>query len=95
MVPEYALSLVISFAFTGILYLWRKPKINLHRLAKLLAIEALIAFIWDLIAVARGWWSFIHPDMLLGPYVLWLPVEEIFFFVAVTLGVIVMWESLG
>lgn len=89
---EYLLSLLISSLFTLLLYEWKRPPINWRRLIKLVAIEGTIALSWDLIAVWRGWWSFINPQFLIGVYFLWLPIEEVLFFIAVTIGVVVMWE---
>lgn len=47
--------------------------------------------VWDVIATARGDWSF-NPDFLLGINIFNLPLEEIFFFITVPYSMIFLYE---
>jgi lycopene cyclase domain-containing protein len=97
MAAEYFISLLVSACVSIALYLVlrrREWRLRWGVIGKLVAIEVGMAFLWDLVAVWRGWWSFTNPQFLVGVYVLWLPVEEVLFFVAVTVGVVILYEYL-
>jgi len=49
-------------------------------------------WIWDVVATARGHWSF-NPDYVLGLWLLGMPIEEWLFFVVITFVSIFTWES--
>ncbi|MER3523880.1 MAG: hypothetical protein C4326_07370 [Ignavibacteria bacterium] len=57
-----------------------------------LAVISFVYWIWDLIAAARGHWSF-NPHYVIGVWVLELPLEEYLFFPVVAFVSIFVWES--
>jgi lycopene cyclase domain-containing protein len=61
--------------------------------ATLLPVVAVFGF-WDVVASHRGhwWWS---PDFVTGVSLLWLPLEEWLFFLAIPLCVLLTYEVLN
>jgi lycopene cyclase domain-containing protein len=48
--------------------------------------------VWDIIATARGHWSF-NPSYVLGLTIAGMPIEEWLFFVVVSFVSVFTWES--
>lgn len=91
---EYAAVLLATLA--GPLLLSRDKNISLwkhHRaLLTTLAVVSFVYWIWDVIATARGHWSF-NPRYVIGVWFLDLPLEEYLFFPIVAFVSIFVWES--
>jgi lycopene cyclase domain-containing protein len=91
---EYAAVLAATLFFP--LILSRDPELGLYRhagaLALTLAAVAVPYWIWDVVATARGHWSF-NPEYTLGAGILGMPVEEWLFFLVVPFVAIFTWES--
>ena len=81
------LTLPLEFAFRARVY--RRPR----RLVRALAIPVVVFVVWDLIAIARGHWTFA------GRYVTgWdlpggLPVEELAFFLVIPVCALLTFEA--
>lgn len=91
---EYAVVLVAVLAFPLVLSFDKKLRIrgNGRALGATLVIVSFPYWIWDLMAIARGHWSF-HPDRILGAAMLGMPVEEWLFFPVLTFVSVFTWES--
>lgn len=91
---EYLL-LLVCIAFFPVL-LSRDPNIGLYRhwkpLWKSILIVSAVFWVWDVIATARGHWSF-NPRFVLGVSILGMPLEEWLFFIVVVFVSIFTWES--
>jgi len=78
------------------LILSRDPKLGLtahwKTMAASMGIVSAVFWVWDVIATARGHWSF-NDLYVLGVRILGMPVEEWLFFVVVTFVSIFTWES--
>ncbi|GGK12437.1 lycopene cyclase [Pilimelia terevasa] len=68
----------------------RRPR----RLALVLLAATAPFVVWDLVALARGHWSF-APGRTVGLTVAGLPVEELLFFVVVPVCALLTYEALG
>lgn len=91
---EYLLVLLAVVAFPLVAGLDRKLPIrkNLGLLFKATAAVCIPFWVWDIIATARGHWSF-NPLYTLGFDIIGMPIEEWLFFVALVFVSIVTWES--
>ncbi|UIJ35825.1 lycopene cyclase domain-containing protein [Allobranchiibius sp. GilTou73] len=69
---------------------WRRPA----RAALAIAPPALIFIGWDLIGVARGWWTY-GARYLVGVHLGSLPLEEVLFFLVVPLCALLTFEAVG
>jgi lycopene cyclase domain-containing protein len=91
---EYLILLAAIALFPAILS--RDPKIGIRGngapLLKAMAVTCAVFWVWDIIATARGHWSF-NPAYVLGLNVVGMPVEEWLFFVVVSFVSIFTWES--
>ncbi|MBP1679034.1 MAG: lycopene cyclase protein [Bacteroidetes bacterium] len=91
---EYLILLAAIALFPAILS--RDPKIGIRgngaTLLKAMAVTCAVFWVWDIIATARGHWSF-NPAYVLGLSVAGMPVEEWLFFVVVSFVSIFTWES--
>lgn len=91
---EYLLILAAVVLFPAVLS--RDPKIgirhNLKPLALALGITCAFFWVWDVIATARGHWSF-NPAYVMGITIVGMPVEEWLFFVVVSFVSVFTWES--
>ena len=94
MKTEYSIVLALTVAFPFILSFDRKLKFyrNLPALLKTIVVVCVPFWIWDIVATARGHWSF-NPSYTLGLNLLNLPIEEWMFFVVVSFVSIFTWES--
>lgn len=94
MSTEYLLVLLAVLFFP--LVLSRDSKLGLYRDPSALIKAILLVWIpyglWDVLATARGHWSF-NPAYVLGIHILGLPVEEWLFFPVVAFVAVFTWES--
>lgn len=69
---------------------YRRPRRLVATLTPVVAVFGL----WDIVASHRGhwWWS---PDLVMGFRLLWLPLEELLFFLVIPLCVLLTYEVLG
>lgn len=67
---------------------------NRRALFTSLAVISFVYWIWDVLAAARGHWSF-NPDYVIGIWILNLPLEEYLFFPIVVFVSIFVWESVN
>lgn len=65
---------------------------NRHVLLVTLLLVSLPYWIWDVLATARGHWSF-NPQHVLGVSFLGLPLEEFLFFPVIVFVSIFVWEA--
>jgi lycopene cyclase domain-containing protein len=91
---EYALVLLFVLVFPLVLSFDRKLPLRRHpgALAKAIGGVAIPFWIWDLIATARGHWSF-NEQYVAGAWLLGMPLEEWLFFLIVPFVSIFTWES--
>lgn len=91
---EYAIVLGLVLLFPLLLSADRKLGMyrNVRALAATILIVSVPYWIWDIIAIARGHWSF-HPERTLGPELFNMPVEEWMFFPVLAFVAIFTWES--
>jgi lycopene cyclase domain-containing protein len=91
---EYAFVLGCTMLFPFALSF--DKKLTLYRRAgalfKSMGIACVVFWVWDVMATARGHWSF-NPQFTLGVDFLGLPLEEWLFFVVVSFVSIFTWES--
>jgi lycopene cyclase domain-containing protein len=91
---EYMIVLVSIALFP--LVLSRDRNIGLYdhvgALVKSMAVVCVVFWLWDIVATARGHWSF-NPGYVMGCRLLGMPVEEWLFFVVVTFVSVFTWES--
>ena len=91
---EYLIVLAAIMIFPAILS--RDPKIGIRgnrvALLKAMGISCAVFWVWDIIATARGHWSF-NPSYVLGWTIAGMPVEEWIFFVVVSFVSVFTWES--
>jgi lycopene cyclase domain-containing protein len=81
-------------AAIGMGMLWQQPWIRHWRRSISVLLTVIIPFIiWDVFATRVGHWGF-NAHYTLGPSILGLPLEEIGFFVAVSLAALAIWEKL-
>jgi len=91
---EYFIVLALCFAvpfiftFSKNLDFYKYPL----RLVLSLGIPFILFVIWDIIAAARGHWSF-NPEYTIGLKIANLPIEEILFFIIIPFCGIFTWES--
>lgn len=94
MKSEYLIVLVAIAFFP--LILSRDPKLGIRGnavpLLKAMGITCAVFWVWDVIATARGHWSF-NPQYVLGPALAGMPLEEWLFFVVVSFVSVFTWES--
>jgi lycopene beta-cyclase len=91
---EYMIVLAATVFFPLILSGDRNLGLYRRRRAMIASIATVVVVFgaWDVIATARGHWSF-NPVYVLGPSLLGLPIEEWLFFVVVPFVTIFTWES--
>ena len=91
---EYFLVLGLILLFP--LILSRDPKLGITRhraaLLKAIALVCVPFWIWDVIATARGHWSW-NERYVAGIVILGMPVEEWLFFIVIAFVSIFTWES--
>ncbi len=91
---EYLLVLIATLAIP--LALSRDKNISLWRNRRALLASvagvSIVYWMWDLIAAARGHWSF-NPHYIIGIWIFHLPLEEFLFFPVVGFVSIFVWES--
>ena len=91
---EYALVL-LSIVIVPLI-LSRDRHLRLYGRGKALGMTILIVCVafwaWDIVATARGHWTF-NDDHVLGLYLLGMPIEEWLFFVVLSFVSIFSWES--
>ncbi len=91
---EYAAVLLI--VVLGPALMSRDPKIRIRGNFRTIVLTVLLVsvpyWIWDVIATARGHWSF-HPDRVFGLSLLGMPVEEWLFFPVIVFVSVFTWES--
>ena len=91
---EYLLVLAAIVIFPAILS--RDPKIGIRgngvALLKAMGTTCAVFWVWDIIATARGHWSF-NPSYVLGLTIAGMPIEEWLFFVVVSFVSVFTWES--
>jgi lycopene cyclase domain-containing protein len=94
MKSEYLIVLAAIVIFPAILS--RDPKIgirgNWKPLVKAMGITCAVFWVWDIIATARGHWSF-NPAYVLGWTIAGMPIEEWLFFVVVSFVSVFTWEA--
>ena len=94
MKSEYLIVLAAIVLFPAILS--RDPKIgirgNWKPLVKAMGITCALFWAWDIIATARGHWSF-NPAYVLGVNIAGMPIEEWLFFVVVSFVSVFTWEA--
>jgi len=92
---KYLYLCVLLSVFVWPLYFCAHPTMRLYRywrsLLKAILIPSVVFWIWDIVATARGHWSF-NPDYVLGVQLVNLPVEEYFFFIVVAFVSIFTYE---
>jgi len=93
MKTEYLIVLAVSFAAPLILSFSRKLDFYKYPARLILALGIPFALFvgWDLIAAARGHWSF-NVNYTTGLRIFNLPVEEILFFIVIPFCGIFTWE---
>jgi lycopene beta-cyclase len=79
----------LSLSFNRHLLLYKSPR----RLFGTLLFVCVPFWIWDVIATARGHWSF-NPSYVLGIVFLGLPLEEWLFFAVIAFVSVFTWESI-
>jgi len=91
---EYLIVLAAIVIFPAILS--RDPKIGIRgngvALLKAMGTTCAVFWVWDIIATARGHWSF-NPSYVLGLTIAGMPIEEWLFFVVVSFVSVFTWES--
>ena len=82
-----ALTLPLEFVFRACVY--RRPR----RLLRAMAVPVAVFVVWDLVAIARGHWTF--NDRYVTGWALpgALPVEEVAFFVAIPVCALLTFEA--
>lgn len=91
--PEYFLILVLLFLVTLFLYIYFKVRLFIspkHLFATYTAIF-FVGIIWDNFAIWRGHWSF-GEQYLLGPRILFMPIEEYGFAIVTVYLVLVLYK---
>ena len=92
--------LIFTISPLMILWIWKFKYLTKYKIVFFLApIGSLIFSIpWDIISVKENIWYFTEPHIL-GIYILWLPIEEWFFIILVTLVfssvTVVLWKKFG
>lgn len=91
---EYLILLGAIIAFPLVLSFDRKLRLYQHPRALVLALACMSVpfWFWDVVATARGHWSF-NPLYTLGPNLLGMPAEEWLFFPVVGFVSVFTWES--
>jgi lycopene cyclase domain-containing protein len=91
---EYLIVLAAIVLFPAILSRDRKLGIrgNWRPLAKAMGITCTVFWVWDIVATARGHWSF-NPAYVMGFSIAEMPIEEWLFFVVVSFVSVFTWES--
>ena len=88
--------IVLAFCLAAPLVLSFSKELDFHKypLRLLLAVVLPLALFipWDIIATARGHWSF-NPEYIVGVKFYGLPLEEILFFIVIPFCGIFTWES--
>jgi|SRR3989344_6477576 len=87
---EYVLSLIVISFIPSMAVLYCRRHL-IKPLLILAPLFLLIGFVWDTIAVSRGWWVYGRP-YLLGPTIGVIPVEDLLFFVLVPTSVLCIYE---
>lgn len=94
MTIEYFLVLALTIA--GPLIFSFSPEIRFYhsprRLFLAIGLPFPVFILWDVVATARGHWSF-NPEYVTGLMLFNLPVEEVLFFIAVPFAALFTWES--
>jgi lycopene cyclase domain-containing protein len=90
---EYLISMIIVFVLPSLYVLYTR-KWLIKSAIKIGFIGFFIGFVWDYIAVHRGWWNFPNSQYLLGISFLGLPIEEFIFFTTCPIGVMCYYEFL-
>lgn len=93
MKTEYLIVLAVCFAAPFILSFSRKLDFYKYsaRLILSLGIPFALFIVWDVIATARGHWSF-NANYITGLRIFNLPIEEILFFIVIPFCGIFTWE---
>jgi lycopene beta-cyclase len=82
-----AITLPLEFVFSARVY--RRPR----RLLRALALPLVLFVVWDVVAIARGSWSF-NDQYVTGWHLpLDLPVEELLFFIVIPICALLTYES--
>jgi lycopene cyclase domain-containing protein len=93
---EYFLVLAVTIA--GPLFFSFSPELRFHRSPRRLLLAIGFPFpvfiLWDVIATARGHWSF-NPEYVTGLMLYNLPLEEVLFFIVVPFAALFTWESVN
>lgn len=91
---DYLLINIATIFFPLILTFEKKLKFyrNLPALFISIVTVGLLFIAWDIIATARGDWSF-NEEHILGVYIFNLPLEEILFFITVPYSIIFLYET--
>ena len=79
----------LSLSFNRNLHLYKSPR----RLLGALLCVCVPFWTWDVIATARGHWSF-NPSYVLGIVFLGIPLEEWLFFAVIAFVSVFTWESI-
>ena len=91
---EYLLVLLASIAIPFVVSFDRRLDLynDKKSMLKAIAIPGVFYLLWDVIATARGHWSF-NPEYVIGLSVAGLPLEEILFFPTIAFIAIFTWEA--
>lgn len=90
---EYWLVICLVLVFTTALSFHPRSDIKPHLKPAFLAISisAIPFLVWDVVATARGHWQF-NPKFIEGFYIFNLPIEEVWFFIAVPYSCLYVWS---
>ncbi|HJY64048.1 MAG TPA: lycopene cyclase domain-containing protein [Ignavibacteria bacterium] len=87
--------IVMGICIAGPLVLSFSRKINFYkspaRLIYSIIFPMIIFVVWDIYAVGKGHWSF-NEKYITGLYILYLPIEEILFFIVIPFCALFSWE---
>ncbi len=91
---EYLLINILTVIIPFLLSFEKKIKFYRNYIPLFVSIFAVgsVFIVWDIIATYRGDWNF-NEDFLLGPKLLGLPIEEVFFFITVPYAAIYLYET--
>lgn len=94
MKTEYLIVLCAILIFPFFLSLLMRIRMYRHPGALIRSIGSVCAvyWFWDVLATARGHWSF-NPDFVLGTRIAGMPVEEWLFFIVITFVAIFTYEA--
>ncbi len=88
---EYLLSLIIiSLIPSAIVLYFRRHLVK--PLLKLYPLFLIIGFVWDSVAISRGWWSYGEAHLIGYKIAGVVPVEDLLFFVLVPTSAICIYD---